>query len=49
MDSEPIHFSKAVLPRNKCGIKGELRGEDNNDLTAQECWVKLDKRNNSQR
>ncbi len=37
--SEPIHFSKAVLLRSKFSIRGDLRGEENDDLTAQECWV----------
>ena len=38
--SEPIHFSKAVLLRDYQTRVGELRGEENDDLTAQECWVK---------
>ena len=34
-------FTKSTLIRNKANSWGDLRGEEDDDLTAQTCWVKL--------
>lgn len=41
LEDDGINFNKSTLIRYKATFGGDLRGEVDNDLTAQPCWAKL--------